>query len=104
MAQKTEVACADLRAFLGDIEVFDRAEMVRKGRHVKHGLVEVEKADGGFLDDRFRAVDHVDRPGHTRRGRCWGAKVTLLCAGKLNCQRQCGGFGRCIEGELSTFI
>ena len=54
--KKTEVACADLRAFLGDIEVFDRAEMVRKGRHVKHGLVEVEKADGGFLDDRFRAV------------------------------------------------
>ncbi len=94
-AEPNKVEQENLKDFLESVQTYSLADMIRKGRDTKHKYVTVEKGENGFLSDTFRRNEGVDLPNK----RVWLARETLLCNGKGNCLRACGGFGKCTEGK-----
>ncbi|CAI9744276.1 Hypothetical predicted protein [Octopus vulgaris] len=120
----------ELRGYLHDIADFRRGRIIRKGREVKNDIVYVEKGNDGFLSDRVRirptAVtaatttttstaaasynnnssndngSRVQPWAHLQKlgRRIWVAKEILMCSGQMNCERECGGMGRCRDDCL----
>lgn len=94
----------NLKDYLDNISEFRLGRIIRKGREVKNNIVYVEKSENGFLSDRVRLrhsllVDH-EQPSPSSHGRrIWVAKEILMCSGHVNCQRDCGGMGSCLDGR-----
>jgi hypothetical protein len=95
MAVPAKVPQGDLKAYLTSIPTFSAAKMVRKGLEIKKPYVihtRVPDVELGLGDTFVRQDDCPTRAG------VWVARDLLVCNGLGNCERKCGGRGRCVEG------
>lgn len=102
-----------------------RGIYLNKGkRHVKKNLVELKRNDtaidqgswkrGNAINDRNRLDDYFEYTDEGKRKKKMLDKKMardeyvvnwyLFCPGRGNCLRTCGGYGKCINGELKTVI